>query len=121
MNYNRPFPRLRSLRCLAQRSFPLFVGVVPNALLRKDCVSHFELSIRFAIEAFASPVRSSSCTADLQIGQRRGLGNGLSLFNGSRLAAASEDVSHSMGYSDVLRQRWRDQLTLPRFKVAVWR
>src|SRR4029077_1368466 len=53
--YNGPFPRLRSLLCLAQRSFPLCVGVVPNALLRKDCVSDFELSIRFAIEAGCVP------------------------------------------------------------------
>ena len=49
--YNRPLPRLRPLLCLAQRSFPLLVGVVPNAAIRKDCVSDFELSIRFAIEA----------------------------------------------------------------------
>ena len=40
---NRPFPSLRSLLCLAQRSFPLFVGVVPNAALRKDRVGDFEL------------------------------------------------------------------------------
>jgi len=40
---------------LAQRSFPLFVGVIPNALLRKDCVSDFELSMRFAIEAGCVP------------------------------------------------------------------
>jgi hypothetical protein len=53
--YNRPFPRLRSLLCLAQHSFPLFVGIVPNALLRKDCVSDFELSMRFAIEAGCVP------------------------------------------------------------------
>ena len=48
---NGPFPRLRSLFCLAQRTFPLCVGVVPNAPLRKDRVNDFELSICFAIEA----------------------------------------------------------------------
>jgi hypothetical protein len=52
---NRPFPSLRSLLCLAQRSFPLFVGVVPNAALRKDRVGDFELSIHFAIEAGCVP------------------------------------------------------------------
>ena len=34
-------------------------------------------------------MRSSSCTADLQIGQRRGLGNGLSLFLGQFLRCFS--------------------------------
>jgi hypothetical protein len=53
--YDRPFPRLRSLLCLAQRGFPLCVGVVPNAAIRKDCVSDFELSIRCAIEASRVP------------------------------------------------------------------
>jgi len=48
--YNRPLPRLRSLLCLVQRSFPLCIGAVPNAALSKDCVSDFELSIPFAIE-----------------------------------------------------------------------
>ena len=40
--YNWPLPRLRSLLCVAQRSFPLCVGAVPNAALRKDRVSDFE-------------------------------------------------------------------------------
>jgi hypothetical protein len=48
--YNGPFPRLRSLLCLVQRSFPLRTDVVLNAALLKDRVSDFELSIRFAIE-----------------------------------------------------------------------
>ena len=55
VDYKRPLPRLRSLLCLAQRSFPLLVGVVPNAAIRKDSVSNFELSIRFAIEAGCVP------------------------------------------------------------------
>src|SRR5215472_4976102 len=52
---NGPFPSLRSLLCLAQRSFPLLVGVVPNEAFRKDSVSDFELSIHFAIEAGCVP------------------------------------------------------------------
>ena len=48
--YNGPLPRRGSLLCLAQRSFPLCIGAVPNAALRNDRVSDFELSIRFAIE-----------------------------------------------------------------------
>jgi hypothetical protein len=50
--YNGP---LLSLLCLVQGSFPLLTGVVLSALLRKDCVRDFELSIRFAIEAGCVP------------------------------------------------------------------
>jgi hypothetical protein len=40
-----------------------------SATLKSPCVGQWK--------PVASPVRGSSCTADLQIGQRRGLGNGL--------------------------------------------
>jgi hypothetical protein len=40
--YERPLPRLRSLLCLAQRSFPLLSGIVLSPLLCKDGVSNFE-------------------------------------------------------------------------------
>jgi hypothetical protein len=53
--YNRPLPRLRSLLCLVQRSFPLCVGAVPNAAILKDRVSDFELSMCFAIEPGCAP------------------------------------------------------------------
>jgi len=53
--YNWPFPRLRSLPCLVQRSFPLRGRVAPNAALLKDRVSDFELSIRLAIELGCVP------------------------------------------------------------------
>src|SRR6516162_3725149 len=39
--YNRPLPRLRSLLCLVQRSFPLRGRVVLNAAVLKDRVSDF--------------------------------------------------------------------------------
>ena len=35
---------------IVQRTFPLCIGALPNAALRKDCISDFELSIPFAIE-----------------------------------------------------------------------
>jgi hypothetical protein len=40
--YERPLTRLRSLLCLAQRSFPLLSGVVLSPLLCKDGVSNFK-------------------------------------------------------------------------------
>src|SRR3974377_250203 len=49
--YNRPLPRLRSLLCLAQRSFPLLSAVVPGPLLCKDGVGDFEGAMRCATEA----------------------------------------------------------------------
>jgi hypothetical protein len=44
--YNGPIPRLRSLLCLAQCSFPLLAGVVLSPLLSKDGVGNFEVAIR---------------------------------------------------------------------------
>ena len=49
--YKRPFPRLRSLLCLAQRSFPLLSAVVPGPLLCKDGVGDLEGAISCATEA----------------------------------------------------------------------
>jgi hypothetical protein len=53
--YERPFPRLRPLLCLAQRSFPLFAGVVLSALLCKDGIRNFEDAMRRAMEAGGVP------------------------------------------------------------------
>jgi hypothetical protein len=53
--YDRPFPRLRPLHCLAQRGFPLLAGVVPSALVRKDCVGNFEGIMSSAKEAGGVP------------------------------------------------------------------
>ena len=53
--YNRPLPRLRSLLCLVQRSFPLRRDVVLNAVVLKDRVSDFEFSMRIAIEPSCIP------------------------------------------------------------------
>ena len=44
--YNGPIPRLRSLLCLAQCTFPLLAGVVLSPLLSKDGVGNFEVAIR---------------------------------------------------------------------------
>ena len=49
--YNGPFPRLRSLLCLAQRSFPLLSAVVPGPLLCNDGVGDLEGAISCATEA----------------------------------------------------------------------
>ncbi len=49
--YERPFPRLRSLLCLAQRSFPLLAAVVPGPLVYKDGVGNFEGAMRRTMEA----------------------------------------------------------------------
>src|SRR5262245_54764678 len=70
----RPFPRLRSLLCLAQLGCPLFVGVVLNAALLKDRVSDFELSMPQS-NPVASPVRSSSDTADFADWAKEGSGH----------------------------------------------
>jgi hypothetical protein len=48
--YERPFPSLRFLLCLAQRSLPLFAGVVLSALLCKDGVGNFEDAMGRAME-----------------------------------------------------------------------
>jgi len=48
--YNGPFPRLRSLLCLAQRSFPLLAGVVLRAPLPEHGIRDLEVAMRFAIE-----------------------------------------------------------------------
>ncbi len=49
--YNRPFSRLRPPLCLAQRSFPLLLAVVPGPLLCKDGVGSLEGAMRLAMEA----------------------------------------------------------------------
>ena len=60
----------------------------------KQQTGHKDVELAKSNILLIGPTGGSSCTADLQIGQRRGLGNGLSLFNGSRLtASASEDVA----------------------------
>jgi hypothetical protein len=49
--YERPFPRLRSLLCLAQRGFPLLSGVVLSTLLSKDGIGNLEGAMRRAMIA----------------------------------------------------------------------
>ena len=46
--YNRPFPRLRSLLCFIQRSFPLLAGVVLRAPLREYGIGDLEVAMRCA-------------------------------------------------------------------------
>src|SRR5262249_21282209 len=53
--YNRPLPRRRSLLCLAQRSFPLCVGVVLRAPLREHGISDLEVAMRCASVANCVP------------------------------------------------------------------
>src|SRR5262249_19770496 len=53
--YNGPFPRLRSLLCLAQRSFPLCVGVVLRAPLREHGFRDLEVAMRCASVADRVP------------------------------------------------------------------
>src|SRR5262249_45436926 len=53
--YNRPLPRLRSLLCLAQRSFPLCVGVVLRAPLREHGIRDLEIAMRCASVADCVP------------------------------------------------------------------
>jgi hypothetical protein len=54
-NYERPIllllPRLHSLLCFIQRSFPFFAGVLHALLLRKDSVGNLEVTMRWAMEA----------------------------------------------------------------------
>src|SRR6516225_6436462 len=53
-NYERPIllllPRLHSLLCFIQRSFPFFAGVLHALLLRKDSVGNLEVTMRWAME-----------------------------------------------------------------------
>jgi len=53
--YNRPLPRLRSLLCLLQRSFPLCVGVVLRAPLREHGIRDPEVAMRCASVADCVP------------------------------------------------------------------
>ena len=87
--YNGPFPRLRSLLCLAERSFPLFVGVVLNAAVLKDRVSDFEFSMRFAIEPSCIPSTIKLMHCGLADRAKEGPGQRSILANGSRLSARS--------------------------------
>src|SRR5262249_10648474 len=91
----RPFPRLRSLLCLAQLGCPLFVGVVLYSALLKARVSDFELSMPQS-NPVASPVRSSSDTADFADWAKEGSGH-LSTY--SRSVHERKRAAHSTALS----------------------
>ena len=77
--YNRPFPFHRLILRHTQRSFAFGAGVV---LIDSDGVGNLKVAVDRAIKAGCVPGAIKLCAADLQIGQRRGLGNGRSFSSG---------------------------------------
>jgi hypothetical protein len=86
------------LLCLVQRGCPLLAGVVLSSLLSKNAIGDFEIAMRWASVSgcIADTINLLHC-ADLQIGQRSGLGNGLTGRHANQRCHCMYDGVRSVG------------------------